>query len=234
MTEPYFVPLAAFRGAVQRQDWSAVAGMIGRHLPGAVQKHGPLIVWLAHYKWQGTETPELMAKAWELEPPPPLMDLTEFRHAIATQDWQVAAHYVAAQTQTDPDPRELAAWLSTWHWLGQETHISMAHIWDHLHAPPPDDPWQEIADELQTLGQSITRLGTLLSSILKPAFDDLMVQVRAMHAELWNAYRDAGMPYGPTEEGLRAWVRGAHPPESRAERARHGRELLARIRQEPT
>jgi hypothetical protein len=61
--------------------------------------------------------------------------------------------------------------------------------------------------DLEEVVKSITNMGEVISKTLTPLFQELIVAVQIAYDAFWQAYKDASMPYGETDEGLLRWVK---------------------------
>lgn len=60
--------------------------------------------------------------------------------------------------------------------------------------------------ELGAQTDSLAELGKSMALTLQPVMATLAEFCDRVHRELWATYVDAGMPYGPGEEGMFQWL----------------------------
>jgi hypothetical protein len=61
--------------------------------------------------------------------------------------------------------------------------------------------------QLKRLSEYITAMGEIISEKFVPIFEQVGAVLQATYDVFWQAYRDAGMPYGETDDGLLRWVK---------------------------
>lgn len=70
---------------------------------------------------------------------------------------------------------------------------------------------------------SVQGLAAAIAGVLGPAIQQTLERnapvFQAIHASMWDAYRDAGMPHGETEDGMLRWFREESEAAAAVERA---------------
>lgn len=64
----------------------------------------------------------------------------------------------------------------------------------------------EIKD-VEQMRDAILAFGRAVSTQMAPVLQQLGMAMQALYDAVWQAYQDAGSPYGETDEGLRRWMK---------------------------
>jgi hypothetical protein len=73
-------------------------------------------------------------------------------------------------------------------------------------AQSPVSSNQDGKQQDERLAQSFVRFGRALGAGMAAFFEQVTPLAGRLYAALWDAYRNAGAPYGETSEGLNRWV----------------------------
>ncbi|GIK37609.1 MAG: hypothetical protein BroJett011_14420 [Chloroflexota bacterium] len=87
---------------------------------------------------------------------------------------------------------------------------------------------------LQKFRDSIAEAGTAIAELLTPLVQQLVPAMQAVYDAFWWAYREAGAPYGETDDRLLRWAREmgeARRLQTEAERILQHYQMLADFRQ---
>lgn len=88
-------------------------------------------------------------------------------------------------------------------------------------------------DALMTFKDAVVNWSNLIIETLTPIVKELVPAMQAIYDAFWQAYRDAGRPYGETNEGLMRWVKEVNEArrlQFEAERILQHHQMLADFR----
>lgn len=88
-------------------------------------------------------------------------------------------------------------------------------------------------DALKGFVDATAKLGDAMVKALTPVMESIRDVCKVLHTTCWNNYRNAGMPYGETEEGMLRWMREIaeiHNMRFQADRLESNHKLYARLR----
>ncbi len=60
--------------------------------------------------------------------------------------------------------------------------------------------------EMQALSKAMHQLGENFREIIRQVVEGILPILNSIRDALWEAYREAGMPYGDSQEGLIHWM----------------------------
>ena len=87
------------------------------------------------------------------------------------------------------------------------------------------------------IAQAFQQAAMAFQEALAPAMQHMLTFLQQLHAAGWQAYRNAGMPYGETEAGMQRWLEEdmqARRLAADAERIREHHAMLADFWQQVT
>jgi hypothetical protein len=71
----------------------------------------------------------------------------------------------------------------------------------------PLSPNEKLQKSFSDLGVAMRLVGEAIAEAIKPALEAIVEVSKKLHESMWKEYREAGMPFGETDEGMLKWLR---------------------------
>ena len=70
----------------------------------------------------------------------------------------------------------------------------------------PLSPNEKLQKSFSDLAVAMRLVGEAIAEAIKPSLEAIVEVSKKLHEAMWKEYREAGMPFGETDEGMLMWL----------------------------